>query len=96
MGVAGKSRYNRKRDIVRENDYYRYYDINGESFMFDPEDLVLVKSHIWLIDSYGYATTKINGRTRRFIRMLLKPSKNSTSLESKLIPISSLASLIAP
>ena len=76
MGVAGKSRYNRKRDIVRENDYYRYYDINGESFMFDPEDLVLVKSHIWLIDSYGYATTKINGRTRRFIRMLLKPSKN--------------------
>lgn len=76
MRRPGKSRYNRYRKIIRENGYCKYYDINGDSFIFDESDLDFVRSRIWLIDSYGYATAKINGKTYRMIRLLLEPNED--------------------
>lgn len=39
--------------IEKENDYYRYHDINGETFIFDKCDLDLVQSHAWRVNENG-------------------------------------------
>ncbi len=62
--------------IIQESGYYRYYDVNGASFIFDPCDLSLVKTYRWRIDAYGYPVTRIKGRNYRLSRLILKPGKN--------------------
>ena len=44
--------------IEKEDSHYRYYCGNGESWIFSPEDLELVKAHRWHI-STGYAYTYV-------------------------------------
>ena len=63
---------------IMENDYYRYYDINGDSFIFDSIDLELVKKYRWRVDSYGYAVTraKEDRKNHRLTRILLQPTEN--------------------
>ncbi len=59
--------------IQEESDYYRYFDINGQSFIFDAEDLEIVKKYRWRIDAYGYPVTRIDQKNYRLTRMLLNP-----------------------
>ncbi len=62
--------------IVLDGNSYRYYDINGDTFLFDEADLEFVHQHRWRIDDYGYPVTRINRKNYRFSRMLLSPSDN--------------------
>ena len=64
------------RKILLEDDHYRYMDDNGNSFIFDSQDLPLAKKHYWYIDDYGYAVAKVNRKTVRFTRILLGVSEN--------------------
>lgn len=61
--------------IVQEGQHYQYYDLNGDSFVFDQLDLNLVNCHTWRIDAYGYPCTRIDQRNYRLTRMLLSPSE---------------------
>ena len=60
--------------LVREGDHFRYYDSNGESFIFDPCDLELVKQHRWRIDAYGYPVSRIKRKNYRLSRLILQPT----------------------
>mgnify|MGYP002855667327 CR=1 FL=1 len=62
--------------IVDEGNWYRYYDLNGASFIFDPCDLQLVQSHRWRIDDYGYPVSQINGRNYRLPRLIIEPDED--------------------
>lgn len=44
---------------------------NGKEMKFDIEDLEMVSSHRWIIDSVGYPSTAENGRSKRLHRILL-------------------------
>ena len=56
--------------IVKENDYYRCFTKNGKSFIFDKEDLPLVKNHMWWVSADdGYAMTWLNGSSIRLTRL---------------------------
>lgn len=59
--------------IVPENDYYRYYDINGNSFTFDALDLELVQSRRWIVNDNGYVVGEKNGKRCRFTRFIFEP-----------------------
>jgi hypothetical protein len=67
--------------LDQEDDHFRYTDLNGESFVFDPCDLELVKSHIWRIDAYGYPVTRINRRNYRLSRLIMKPGSHQWESE---------------
>ncbi len=62
--------------IIPDGKNYRYYDINGDTFLFDAQDLEFVKQHRWRIDDYGYPVTRINRQNLRLSRMLLSPTDN--------------------
>jgi len=62
--------------IVMEEDYCRYYCTNGEFFIFDIEDLDLVKRYRWVINNNscgeGYAEARMeDGRLKLLARLLL-------------------------
>ena len=59
--------------ITHEGDEYRYFDINGDSFIFDAQDLNLVQGHRWRIDPYGYPVTRIEQKNYRLSRLILQP-----------------------
>ncbi len=48
---------------------------NGKQFVFDTEDLPLVKRYTWHICSSGYPSTYYKGKTMKLHRLLLKPPK---------------------
>lgn len=56
--------------IEPEEDYYRYFCDNGESFIFDACDLELVKAHRWYMH-YGYPKTNVGDATVPLSRMIL-------------------------
>lgn len=56
--------------IVAEYDYLRYYCKNGDSFIFDKEDLPLIQMHKWHISRYGYVSTRIKNKNYRLSRLL--------------------------
>lgn len=58
--------------IEREEDYYRYYCHNGESFIFSPEDYEFISAHRWHNNSQGYAVcTMPDRKSLRLARALM-------------------------
>lgn len=53
-----------------EGGYYRYMCLDGDSFIFDGEDLELVRSYRWYI-SNGYPVTRSNGGQYRKLTKLM-------------------------
>ena len=53
--------------IVREGDHYRYFDYNGRSFIFDEEDLELVKSRRWRIVGGYVSATPVGEETGKIL-----------------------------
>ena len=75
--LAGRcSRCGNCAKLVHEGQHYRYYDSNGDSFVFDESDLDIVNNHTWHIDDYGYPCTRIDNKNHRLTRMLLSPTEN--------------------
>ena len=69
--------------IIPENDYYRYVCIDGDSFIFDEEDLELVRSHRWYI-SNGYPVTRFGGgKYRKLSRMILGLEDNAGDVDHR-------------
>ena len=64
--------------IDKEDDHYRYYCHNGDSWIFDEVDLEFVKKHRWYISHDGYPHTKIGKKSVIFHRLLLNPSNYET------------------
>lgn len=56
--------------IEKEGDYYRYTCLDGNSFIFDGEDLELVRSYRWYM-SNGYPVTRSNGGKYRKLTRLM-------------------------
>lgn len=63
--------------IQREDDHYRYTCLDGSSFIFDEEDLELVRSYRWYM-SNGYPVTRSNGgRYRKLTRLMFGIAEES-------------------
>ena len=63
-------------EIVADGDHYKYYCQNGQSFIFDEEDLELVKRHRWFICN-GYPVMRLpDGRQEKLTRMMFGLDKN--------------------
>ena len=60
--------------IVKEDDYYRYIDGRGRSFVFDERDLPLVEGHTWTIDDIRYVYTIIDGKQYTLSRLIMSPT----------------------
>ena len=60
--------------IEKEDDHYRYFCSNGDSFIFDEIDFPLIFQHRWHIDSKGYPKTNIQNSTRTLSRLITKCS----------------------
>lgn len=61
--------------IEREEDYIRYYCADENSFIFDSQDLSVVKEHKWYINPYGYPCTQIGRKNMPLSRLLMNPEK---------------------
>lgn len=66
--------------IIEEGNYFRCIMKNGASFIFDKEDMELVKSHSWSI-AKGYVRTVINCKTVYLHRLIL--GINSDEIDHK-------------
>ena len=57
--------------IVEHEEYNEYVCENGESFLFDKEDMPYVTSERWHMNNNGYAVTCRNGTSEMFSRTIL-------------------------
>ena len=65
--------------IEKEEDHYRYYCHNGDSWIFDDDDLEFVKQHRWHITVDGYPQTlDQDGKMIKFHRRVLEVSESET------------------
>ena len=60
--------------IECEDDHYRYYCQNGDSWIFDEVDLEFVEDHRWFISHDGYPHTKVKSKDIVFHRLLFNLS----------------------
>ena len=56
--------------VVVEYDHMRYFCKDGSSFIFDTEDLPIVRAHRWCIID-GYASCNYEGKTVKLHRLLM-------------------------
>lgn len=59
--------------IIHEQGYYRYYDHNGNSFIYDADDHELVSKHKWMVCDGRYVKTAFGGNRYTLGRFLLSP-----------------------
>jgi len=57
--------------ISQEGSAYRYYCAAGGSFLFDKEDMEVVKNHRWYINDNGYVVTRVGDESVRLTHLLL-------------------------
>jgi hypothetical protein len=59
---------------INEKVYMKCIVGSGRSFIFDIEDLNIVKKYKWSVDKYGYVLSKIvNGKTIKLHRLIMNP-----------------------
>lgn len=61
--------------IISEGDYKRCIMKNGASFIFDPQDELLVRQHTWSI-TRGHIRTTQNGKTLYLHRLIMGAADN--------------------
>ena len=66
----------RCRIIADHGDYMECTVKSGRSFLFDKEDLDLIKNHPWNVDTQGYVHGLINGTRVKLHRYLLNADRN--------------------
>lgn len=63
-------------EIIRHDDYCEYVCENGESFIFDTEDIPFVQGKRWHMNGNGYAITSENYGSEVLSRLLLQSGKD--------------------
>ena len=61
--------------IVDHGDYMECTVKSGRSFLFDKEDLGLIRSHSWNVDAQGYVQGTIDGKNVKLHRYLLNAGR---------------------
>lgn len=61
--------------VVEEDNYLRYICANGDSFIFDREDITTVMDHRWCIGD-GYVQCVRNGKLTKLSCLLMNPPRN--------------------
>lgn len=61
--------------VIIEGDYLRYICRNGESFIFDREDLSIIEQHRWCMIE-GYPSCNYKNKTVKLHRILLVAKEN--------------------